>query len=1085
MWIVSLALRRPYLVAVLSLLILLLGGMATGQMRRDIFPAIDIPVVLIVWNFPGLSAEDMERRVVLLSERGLSSTVNGISRIESQSLSGIGLLRIYFEEHIEIGAAIAQISATSQTSMRAMPPGMVSPVIIQFNAANVPVSQLTLSGETASEQELFDYGLNFLRLRLFSVPGLSTPAPYGGRQRQVMIDIDPTACAAQGLAPQDVLDALLRENLILPAGTMRVGRRDYDVTVNNSPLEIAEFGRIPVRTEKGITTYIGDVARVRDGSAVQQNIVRVNGRRATYLAILKKADASTITVVDSVREMLPMIQKTAPDGIDVSLDFDESRFVRAAIGGVLHEGWVSSLLVSAMVLIFLGSWRSVLIICTSIPLAILVALLGLYATNETLNVMTLGGLSLAIGMLVDDATVEVENVHRNRHLGLPLTRAIMTGASEIATPALAATLTICIVFFPVVLLEGPARFLFTPLAKSVVFSMLASYALSRTLVPVLARMLLASEPVLADANGPVASNAFFAWCERGFAALQRGYDTLLGAALNKKAVVLTTLVVLVGLACALAPTLGMDFFPNVDAGQMRMHVRGPAGLRIEETELLVADIEREIRDIVPANELSGIVDTIGVPTALNLGFVQSDNLGGQDAEITVALAETHRPTREYEAAIRERTREKFPDALLYFQAADIVSRVLNFGMSAVIDVEIQGRNLESARQLASTLKRKMALVPGVVDIRTQQVLDHPALHLEVDRTVASNVGVSQQDVARALITSLSSSALVSPSYWLSPANAVNYLVAVQTPIADEASIDALMATPLGNATMATSNMLGRNQSAALSNVARLSASSTAALISHDLVQRVVNVQCGVVGRDLGGVATDIRQAIAELGELPPGVSVQLRGQPQSMQTAFNRLGLGLILSVVLVYLLLATLYQSWLDPLIIIMAVPGALVGVMVMLALTHTSINVESLMGTIMAVGVAVSNSILLVSFANEQREEHDALAAAMLAGKARLRPVLMTALAMILGMLPMAMGLGEGAEQNAPLGRAVVGGLLVATCTTLFVVPCLYAVMRRQAPSLAGLDAAFDAALLEPTAQQASAHRGPTPDATQGSKA
>lgn len=1069
MWIVSLALRRPYAVAVLSLLILLLGGLSAQRMRRDIFPAIDIPVVQVVWSYNGLGAEDMERRVVLLSERAYSNTVNGITRIESEALNGIGLIKIYFEPGTEIGAAIAQIGSVSQTAMRQMPPGMTAPVVIQFNASSVTVAQLTLKGETQSEQALFDYGMNFLRLRLFTVPGLATPAPYGGRSRQVMIDVDPAACAARKISAQDVLNVLLSENLIFPAGTTRIGEKEYEVTINNSPADIASFARIPVRVVEGATVYLGDVARVRDGFAVQNNVVRVDGRRASYLAILKKADASTLAVVDSVRELLPLIRATAPEGVEIDLDFDQSRFVRAAIGGVLHEGWMSSLLVSLMVLAFLGSWRSVLIVCTSIPLAICVALIGLFVSGDTLNIMTLGGLSLAIGMLVDDATVEVENVHRNRHLGLPLTRAILAGAEQIATPALAATLTICIVFFPVVMLTGPARYLFVPLAKSVVIAMLASYLLSRTLVPVLARMLLAKETLSLHDRAPrtfgeradVVREASLGW-------LQRRYAVLLDQVLSRRAFVGCVLLVLAANGVVLARLVGTDFFPEVDAGQMRLHVRAPAGTRIEETEQIVAAVEEEIRSIVPKGEIKSIVDNIGMPTSFNLAFVQTDNVAGHDADILISLQPEHAPTIEYRRRIRRALTEKFVGLHAYFQPADIVSQVLNFGMSSAIDVEVEGVNLDTSAQIARSLRDRIDTIPGVVDLRIHQQLARPALHLDVDRGRALQLGLTQDNIARALLTSLSSSALVAPSYWLNPQNGVNYLVAVQTPLRLSSDIHQLLSTPLSG-TALPPEVLGLNpvgQAPYLGGVARLRIADTFASVSHDAVQRVVNLQCGVEGRDLGAVAADIQAAIDGLPPLPKGSAVHLRGQPESMRTSFASLGGGLVLAVVLVYLLMATLFQSWLDPVIIMMAVPGALVGVMAMLALTHTTVNVESLMGTIMAVGVAVSNSILLVSFANEVRADGlDARAAALLAGETRLRPVLMTALAMVLGMLPMALGLGEGGEQNAPLGRAVIGGLLVATCMTLFGVPLIYALLRRRPPTLHRRDADFAAELDEPS--------------------
>ncbi len=1069
MWLVQLALRRPYTIAVLAVVILLTGSLSAYNMRQDIFPTIDIPVVIVVWSYPGLSAEDMERRVVLLSERAYSTTVSGISYIESQSISGIGMLKIYFEAGADIGAAIGQITAVSLTASHNMPPGIPAPNILQYNASNVPVAQLTVRSQTLSEQQLFDYGLNFLRIRLFTIPGLATPAPYGGKARQVMVDVDPAAMAAHGLSAQDVLNALLQANLLVPAGTMRVGGTEYDVAINNSPTSIEEFSRIPVKVLSGATVYLGDVAQVHDGFAVQNNVVRVDGRRSTYLALLRKSGASTLAVVDSVKELLPLIRKTAPEGTDVSLDFDQSVFVRSAVSGVLHEAVAASILVSVMILLFLGSWRSVIIVSTSIPLAIFVAILGLYLQDQTLNIMTLGGLSLAIGMLVDDATVEVENIHRNRHLGKALTVAIMDGAAQIATPALAATLTICIVFCPVVLLYGPARFLFTPLAFSVVYAMLASYVLSRTLVPVLARMLMKSEALHPSAD-PSLWERFNIGRDRLFDNFQESYGRVLAVILRHRAFVLVcVLFTLIGLV-PLALSVGTDFFPEVDAGQMRLHVRAPLGTRIEDTEHLLAAVEQRIRTLIPASELESITDNMGVPTSYNLAFIQSDNIGGQDADVLIALKHAHQPTQKHREALREVLNREFIGSHFYFQPADIISQVLNFGLSAPVDIEIEGPKLEQSMDVARALRDAMRGIYGVVDVRIPQVLSHPAMQVNVDRLRAAQLGLSQSDVANNMLASLSSSALVNPSFWLNPNNNVNYLVAVQTPLEKAHSVDDLLSMPItgkpvGGADNTTPFGSADTDATYMGSIADLVPIQTKSLISHSAVQRVVQVQCGVEGRDLGNVSADIQAAIDQL-KLPPNTHISIRGQSESMRGSFRSLGLGLILAGILVYLLMVMLFQSWVDPLIIMGAVPGALVGVIVMLTLTHTTINVESLMGTIMAVGVAVSNSILLVNFANDTREEKEigAVNAAWLAGKTRLRPVLMTALAMIIGMLPMATGAGEGGEQNAPLARAVIGGLCVATCVTLLVIPVIYTLLRRAAPNKGQLDAQFEAELQEP---------------------
>jgi CzcA family heavy metal efflux pump len=1058
MWIVRLALRRPFTVAVLSLLILIGGWLSSQRMKSDILPVIDIPVVIAVWNYPGLSAEDMERRVVLISERAYSTTVSGIQKIESQSLAGIGILKIYFEPGADIGGAIAQVVSVSLTASRVMPPGIQPPSIVRFNAANVPVAQLTLKSETASEQQLFDYGLNFLRIRLFTIPGLSTPAPFGGRQRQVMIDLDPQAIAAKGLAPTDVVSALLTGNVLLPAGSAQIGGLQYDVKLNASPTSVQGFNDLPVKAVDGATVYLKDVARVRDGYAVQENVVRIDGRRSTYLAILKKSDASTLAVVDSVKELLPSIKQAAPEGIELKIDYDQSLFVRAAIENVLHEAVLSSLLVCVMIFFFLGSWRSMVIVCSSIPLAVLVGVVGLFLTGQTFNVMTLGGLALAIGMLVDDATVEVENIHRNRHLGKKLTVAILDGAQQIAVPALAATLTICIVFFPVVMLEGPSRFLFTPLALAVVVSMLASYLLSRTLVPALARKLMADEHE--DPNSPI--GRFNHARDAAFARFQEAYGRLLAKVLHHRGYVLGCGLVVVLAAGALPWTVGLDFFPQVDVGQMRLHFRAPVGTRLEETELVIAGVEKKIREVVPPEELSTITSNLGLPVFFNLAFVQTDSVGSQDADVLISLKPGHAPTERYMDRLREELTRDFPGAQFYFQPADIISQVLNFGLSAPIDVQVEGSDLEASNRVAVELRDRMREVPGTVDVRIAQVSNHPSLAVEVDRQRAAQIGLTERDVASNLLTSLSSSALVSPNFWLNPQNSVNYPVVVQTPIARVGSTTDLLSTPLGGN--------GGTQSAAtyLGAVAQLSPTHGRASISHVSVQRVVDVQAGFAGRDLGSVTAGVQAAIDGLKDLPKGMKVTLRGQPEAMLTSFKSLGAGLILAVVLVYLLLVVLFQSWMDPFIILVAVPGALVGILWLLALTGTTLNVESFMGAIMAVGIAVSNSILLVSYANEVRSERgaahaagvklDALGAALEAGKTRLRPVLMTALAMILGMLPMALALGEGSEQNAPLGRAVIGGLICATFVTLFIVPAVYSLLRQREPEAHQLDALFE---------------------------
>ncbi len=1070
MWIVRLALRRPYTIAVACSLVFIFGLLSVSRMKTDILPAIDIPVVIVVWNYPGLSAEDMERRVVFISERAYSTTVSGISRIDSQSMTSLGILKVWFEPGSDIGGAIAQIVAVSLTASRIMPPGITPPAIVRYNASNVPVAQLTVSSKTLSEEQLFDYGLNFIRLRLFTIPGLATPAPYGGKQRQIMVDIDPARVAAKGLSPNDVVQAVLQSNVLVPAGAAQIGGRQYDVKLNSSPLSVAAFNDMPVRAVNGATVVLGDVARVRDGFAVQENVVRLNGRRATYLAILKKADASTLAVVEGAREQIPIIKQAAPEGMELKLDFDQSVFVRAAIMNVLHEAVIASILVSLMILFFLGSWRGAVIVGTSIPLAILVGLIGLFLSGNTLNLMTMGGLALAIGMLVDDATVAIESIHRNRHEGKALTPAILDGSEQIAVPALAATLTICIVFFPVVLLEGPARFLFSPLALGVAVSMLASYVLSRTLVPMLARMLMEKEDL--HYQGESFAARFNRWRDRSFGRFQDAYGRMLQVLLHHRAMVLGAGAMIALCSATLPFMVGLDFFPNVDAGQMRLHFRAPIGTQLEETERLVARLEQRIQDIVP-RDLDTINANIGMPISYNLAFVQTDNTGSQDADVLIALKPGHAPTERYMEKIRRELPDEFPGCALYFQPADIVSQVLNFGLSAPIDVQIEGTDVEKSYALARDLANRIRLVPGASDVRIPQVLAHPALAVDVDRRLAAHIGVTERDVANNLLVSLSSSALVAPSFWINPRNNVNYAVVVQTPLTKVDSVASLLGTPLGRGAqlISSSSMPGDPVSGGasyLGAVARLRPDTDVSMINHVAVQRVIDVQVSATGRDLGGVALGIQKAIDSLGQLPKATRIHIRGQSESMFAAFGRLGLGLVLAIVLVYLLLVVLFQSFLDPFIILVAVPGALIGVLWMLALTGTTLNVESFMGAIMAVGIATSNSILLVSAANDARvhEKLGVLEAVITAGRTRLRPVLMTALAMLLGMVPMALALGEGGEQNAPLGRAVIGGLLVATFVTLFVVPAVYTILRRAMPQAHQLDEKFEAeSRMEPT--------------------
>jgi len=1073
MWIVRLALRRPYSVGVMAFLILIMGIMAIKTMMVDIFPVIDIPVVSVIWSYPGLSAADMERKVVLLSERGISSSVNGVDHIESQSQPGIGLLRVYFEKGTDIGAAIAQMSSSSSTALHSMPPGIQAPVILQFNATNVPVAQITMSSKTLGEDKIFDYALNFIRIRLFTIPGLSTPAPFGGKNREIVVDADPTALQAKGLSTVDLLNALQASNLIIPAGTARMGTREYNVQLNSSPEVVKDFETIPIKSVNGQIVTIGDVAKVSDAYADQVNVVRVDRHRAAYLSILKKSNASTLMVVDAAKEMIPVIKETAPEGLDLKVDFDQSVFVENSIESVLHEAVIGAVLVSLMIMFFLGSWRSMVIVCTSIPLSILVGIIVLKLTGNSLNIMTLGGLSLAIGMLVDDATVEVENIHRNIGLHKPLTIAILDGAQQIAVPALMATLAICIVFFPVVLLTGPSKYLFQAMALSVVVSMMASYILSRTLVPVLARMLMqhehhGPEPPVNGSWFKRFSFQFNQARDKRFDRFRERYGRVLHTFLKNKAVVLTAVLAVLIVSVLLVKVIGTDFFPNTDTGMMKIHFRAPVGTRIEETERLVDSAEARIQHIIPKADLGSINDMIGVPVFYNLAFVQTDNTSSMDADILISLNKGHQPTKGYIKQIRKELNEHFPGCLVYFQSADIVSQVLNFGTSAPIDVQIMNSNYDTSYKYAIKLKEAMRTVPGTADVSIKQVLDYPTLKVNVDRQRAQELGLSQRDAANAMLVALSSNATVSPSFFINPANNVNYQVAVKIPYQQLNSVNTIMNTPVTGAFNGTTpsslvpapNDLPTAQTQTLNNLATIKYENQYDIISHSTVQRIMDITANVEDRDMGSVANDIEKKIAGMGQLPQGMHIYLKGQPEVMNATFQTLGMGLLLSVILVYLLMVILFQTWLDPFIILFAVPGAFIGILWMLAITGTTINTVSLMGAIVAVGIAVSNSILLVSFANEVRVEKglNAVEAALEAGKTRLRPVLMTALAMVLGMIPMALGTGAGGEQNAPLGRAVMGGLIVATVVTLFIVPVIYSIFRKSEPQRHQLDQQFE---------------------------
>jgi multidrug efflux pump subunit AcrB len=1078
MWLVRLALRRPLSVAVMALLMLVLGALSFELMNVDIFPSIDLPVVMVVWSYPGLSAIDMERRMVIISERAYSTTVNGMEHIESESINGLGIMKIYFQPGTSIGAAIAQINAVSETILTILPRGTEPPQIISYNAANVPVAQLNIYSDTLSGAQLFDYGLNFIRVQLFTIPGFSTPAPLGGVGRNVMVNLNPAAMYANGLSPQDVGNAIAQQVVVIPSGTAKMGNYEYNIDLNMSPENVPDFNRIPIKTVNGTPVFLGDVAPVSDTHQPQTNVVRINGKLATYLMVIKHASASTLTVVDAVRARIPEILAIAPKGLKAALAFDQSKFVRAALWDVVQEAVTAAILVALMVLVFLGSPRSMLIVITSIPLSILTAFVGLKLAGQTINTMTLGGIALAVGMLVDDATVEVENIHRNHAMGKPLLVAILDGARQIATPTLVGTLAICIVFFPVVLLSGVAKFLFTPLALAVVFAMLTSYLLSRTLVTTMARYLLPETPEVAP--GHSLWGRFVAGFERGFERVRERYRSALSSFIAHRAFTLTCVSLMIVVSASLVLVVGEDFFPAVDAGMMRLHVRAPTGTRIERTEWLVANIDREIRKIIPPGELEGISDNIGLPVSYDLAFYQTDSIGPQDADILIQLKPEHRPTAMYQTRIREMLRRKFPNVEGYFQAADIIGQVLNFGLPAAIDAQVSGNDLASDYAIAARLKALMARIPGITDLRIAEPLDYPAFKVDVDRAKALQLGLTETQVASSLLTSLSGNVLLQPAFWLDPKNGVNYDVISQTPQHIVDSVGSLANTPLSTpgtttgtdaagatGTTGATGIAGASgpsgQPQLLGNVASISHTLDPAVVEHYTVQRVIDVDAAVSGRDLGSASASVQRAINSLGKLPPGTKIVIRGQSQAMRESFRTLGFGIILAIVLVYLLMVANFQSWLEPFIIMMAIPGALAGVLWILVLTGTTINVESLMGAIMAVGVGVANGNLLITFANDLREEgYTPVAAAIEAARIRLRPIIMTALAMILGMLPMALSLGAGSEQNAPLGRAVIGGLVFATLMTLFVVPAVYSIFGRDVRGKRERDAEIEAITL-----------------------
>ncbi|HYJ18964.1 MAG TPA: efflux RND transporter permease subunit [Burkholderiales bacterium] len=1039
MWIVQLALRRPYTFIVLGLLILIIGPLAIMRMPTDIFPNINIPVVSTIWRYTGLSTEEMEGRIVSNYERAMSATVNDIARIESQTYNGIGVVKVFFHPTANLPQSLAQIIAIAQTVIGGYPQGTTPPLILQYNASTVPILQLSLTSKTLAEHEIFDLANSFMRTQLATVQGAVMPYPYGGKFRSVMVDIDPLRLQARNLSPVDVVNAINAQNLVLPTGSAKIGEFEYNIAMNGSPKAIAELNDLPIRTANGNTIYIRDVAQVHDGFQPQTNIVRHDGQRAVLVNILKYGTASTLDIVDRVKAELPKMQAGLPPDLLVKTAVDQSIFVRAAVDGVIHEAILAGCLTALMILVFLGSWRSTLIIAITIPLAILTSLIALYALGETINIMTLGGLALAVGILVDDATVAIENISQHLEQGKPLEQAILDGAQQIAIPTFVSTLAICIVFVPMFLLTGVARYLFVPMAEAVVFAMLASYVFSRTLVPTLAKYLLKAG--LLDEHGhPKPSRNPFVRFHRGFEerfeSVRSNYRGFLERCMRHQKFFMVVFMGIGALSVLLLPFIGRDFFPSVDAGQFKLHARAKTGTRIEEMARLCDLVEAEIRRIIPPAELATIIDNIGLPlSGTNMSYNMSGTLGPADADIQVGLNADHAPTEHYMKLLREELPKKFPGMTFYFLPSDIVSQILNFGLPAPIDVQIVGRNIEANRTFALGLYQKLRQVDGIVDLRVHQPFDQPRLDINVDRTRAQQAGYTQKDVAQNLLVALSGSFQTSPSFWLNPKNGVSYNIITQTPQYQVNSLQSVANIPIAAADGSRPGILG--------DIATITRGAERAVTSHWNVQPVLDIFGAVQGRDLGGVADDVNRIVDEsMKDLPKGSRLIVRGQIETMLSSFQGLFFGLIFAIGLVYLLMVVNFQSWLDPFIIITALPAALAGIIWMLFATGTTVSVPALTGAIMAMGIATANSILVVSFARERLQAgDDSITAALAAGFSRFRPVLMTALAMIIGMIPMSLGLGEGGEQNAPLGRAVIGGLLLATIATLLFVPVVFA--------------------------------------------
>ena len=1040
---IQLALRRPYTFIVMAMLIVLATPFVLRNIATDIFPEINIPVISVIWNYNGLPAQEMGQRIAQQTERSLTTTVSDIEHIESRSLSGVTVIKVFFQPTANIQTAISQVVAIAQSQVRQLPPGTTPPLIIKYSASSIPVIQLALSSPTLPEQSVFDAAVNQLRPQLVTIPGVAIPFPYGGKARLISVDLDIQALQARGLAPVDVVNAVNTQNLILPSGTAKFGETEFSVRMNSSPDAISGLNEIPVRTAGGTTIYLRDVAQVRDGFSPQTNIVRRDGERGVLLSVLKNGGASTLDIVANLRELLPRAAQLLPPDVKVTPLFDQSVFVTAAVSGVVLEAFIAAGLTALMVLLFLGNWRSTLIIALTIPLSILASILVLYVLGETLNLMTLGGLALSVGILVDQAIVTIENIERHMHMGKPLNDAILDGAGEIGVPAFVSTLCICIVFVPMFFLSGVAKFLFVPMAEAVVFAMIASYILSRTLVPTLVMLLMGGAHNSDSAQRPSLLKRVYHAFDQQFEHLRRAYTLTLTSLLTHRKSFSLAFTAFCLLSCLLYPFLGRDFFPSVDAGQIRLHMRAPTGTRIEDTVRIADAVEAAIRELIPRDQLETILDNIGVPNSgINLSYSNAGTIGTFDAEILMSLHKGHRPTEEFVTLLRAELPKRFPGIEFFFQPADIVTQILNFGLPAAIDVQFRGPDMAKNAALAAELTKSLKKIPGAVDVHVHQRLDNPTVNLQMDRSRLQQVGLSAFNVGQNLLIALSGSSQTSPAFWLNPQNGVVYSVAVQTPQYRIDSLDALLNIPVGTnnaATTGTTQLLG--------NLVEATPARAPAVVSRYNIMPVVDVYVSVQGTDLASVARQVQEEVDKIRpKLPRGSNVTMRGQVETMQASFIGLGVGLAMAIVLVYLLVVVNFQSWIDAAVIIAALPAALAGIAWILFLTGTTLSVPALTGAIMTMGVATANSILLVSFARDRQAAGvPALSAALEAGATRIRPVLMTALAMIIGMIPMALGLGEGAEQNAPLGRAVIGGLLFATISTLFFVPVVFAGIHR----------------------------------------